>query len=139
MTEDGGTRTARARTLRRHATPAERLLWARLRDRRLSGLKFRRQRPIGPYVVDFVCLDHLLIVELDGAPHELTYERDAIRDARLEASGYRVLRFPNDEVRRNLDGVCHAILNALGMGEEPSPGNACVSASPTSGRGGRDG
>ena len=109
------------------------MLWSRLRDRRLGGLKFRRQRPIGPYVVDFVCLDHALVVELDGAPHELTYKRDAIRDALLETSGYRVLRFPNDEVRKNLDGVCCAILNALGIGEEPSP-----HPSPTSGRGGRD-
>ncbi|MSO68761.1 MAG: endonuclease domain-containing protein [Alphaproteobacteria bacterium] len=114
-------KSSRARTLRLHSTAAERLLWAQLRDRRIGGFKFRRQRPIGPYVVDFVCLEHKLIVELDGAPHELTMEYDAARDARLRTEGYVVLRFRNDEVRGNLDGVRQAISNALGAMEEPSP------------------
>ena len=96
----------RARTLRRQPTAAEQLLWAQLRDRRLDGFKFRRQRPIGPYVADFVCLEQKLIVEVDGEPHELTVAHDTVRDAKLRTAGYRVLRFRNDEVRSNLEGVC---------------------------------
>ncbi len=109
-------RSSRARTLRRDATSAERMLWAQLRDRRLEGFKFRRQRPIGPYVADFVCLEHKLVIELDGAPHELTVEQDEMRDARLRAAGYRDLRFRNDDVRDNPDGVRQAILSALEAG-----------------------
>jgi adenine-specific DNA-methyltransferase len=123
----------RARSFRRQPTSPERLLWAQLRDRRLGGFKFRRQRPIGPYVADFVCLERRLIVEVDGAPHELTVAHDTVRDARLKAAGYRVLRLPNDEVRGNLDGVCETILNALAAAELPSPW-----PSPASGRGERD-
>lgn len=109
----------RARGLRRQSPPAERLLWAQLRDRRLGGFKFRRQRPIGPYFVDFVCLERKLIIEVDGASHDFTIEHDALRDARLRTSGYRVLRFRNDEIRGNSDGVRQAILNTLA--EPPSP------------------
>jgi very-short-patch-repair endonuclease len=110
-----------ARGLRQQSTPAERLLWAQLRDRRLGGFKFRRQRPIGAYYVDFVCLEHKLIIEVDGASHDLTVEHDARRDATLRTAGYRMLRFRNDELRGNLEGVCRAILNALEAKEEPSP------------------
>ena len=114
-------RTTRARTFRKQPTSSERVLWAQLRDRRLGGLKFRRQRPIGPYVADFVCLERKLIVEVDGAPHELTVAHDMVRDAKLRAAGYRVLRFPNDEVRGNMDGVRQTILNALAATGLPSP------------------
>ena len=124
-------RSSRARTLRQHATPAERILWAQLKDCRLGGFKFRRQRPIGPYIADFVCLEHKLIIELDGAPHELTVEQDEARDASLRAAGYHVLRFCNDEVRGNPDGMRQAILNALDANTRPSP-----QPSPASGRGG---
>src|ERR1700712_4243279 len=86
----------RARTLRSHLTSTERVLWERLRQRRLGGLKFRRQTPIGPYVLDFLCLRHRLVVEADGPFHDP--ERDAIRDAWLEAKGFRVLRFSNSEI-----------------------------------------
>src|SRR5574338_490803 len=96
----GMDKTKRARTLRRRHTAAERLLWAQLRDLRL-------------YVADFVCLEGKLIVEVDGEPHELTVAHDMVRDAKLRAAGYRVLRFRNDEVRSNLDGVCQSIRNVL--------------------------
>jgi very-short-patch-repair endonuclease len=111
----------RAREFRRHSTPAERLLWAQLRDRRLGGFKFRRQRPIGEYYVDLVCLERELIIEVDGASHDLTIAHDARRDAMLRNAGYRMLRFRNDEVRSNLEGVRQAILNALEAKDEPSP------------------
>jgi very-short-patch-repair endonuclease len=106
-----------ARRLRLNSTEAERRLWAALRDRRLRGYKMRRQRPIGPYIVDFVCLDCRLIVEADGGQHcdSLTDER---RRAWLEAQGWRVIRFWNSEILGNTDGVIHMILSAL---EEPSP------------------
>jgi len=103
-----------------------------LRDRRLSGFKFRRQRPIDRYVVDFVCLERNLVVEIDGDTHEFTQIRDRTRTLTLEGLGYRVVRFTNDEVRRNREGVGHAILAALAEGnEDPSP-----HPSPASGRGG---
>ena len=85
--------TSQARSLRRRATIAERALWKLLRDRRMAGLKFRRQVPVGPYVLDFVCLEHRLIVEADGPFHDPA--EDAIRDAWLAAQGFRTLRLPN--------------------------------------------
>jgi len=103
----------RARELRRNSTKTETLLWAQLRDRRLNGYKFRRQHPIGPFFADFACIEHRLVVELDGESHDWTYERDAARARVLARDGYRVLRIPNEEVRTNLDGVVQTILNAL--------------------------
>ena len=82
-----------ARGLRRRQTDAERRLWARLRDRRLLGAKFARQVPIGSYVVDFCCRERKLIVELDGGQHAAHADHDAGRTAFLQALGYRVLRF----------------------------------------------
>jgi very-short-patch-repair endonuclease len=123
-------RIVRARVLRRHSTPAEQLLWSVLRDRRLGGFKFRRQRPIGAYVVDFVCLERRLIVEVDGLSHDLTAEHDERRDATLRAAGYRVLRFGNDEVRAHREGVRQAILDALEAKEEPSPSHRFASCAP---------
>jgi very-short-patch-repair endonuclease len=82
-----------ARVLRRRATLTERSLWTLLRDRRLDGLKFRRQVPIGPYVVDFLCLAHRLIVEADGPFHDPAH--DALRDQWLATQGFCVLRFGN--------------------------------------------
>jgi very-short-patch-repair endonuclease len=89
-----------ARALRRNMTHAETLLWRMLRDRRLDGHKFRRQVPIGRYIADFLCDEHRLIVELDGAPHDRAEQQahDAARDEWLRAQGYRVLRIPNDLV-----------------------------------------
>jgi very-short-patch-repair endonuclease len=103
----------RARELRRDSTKAETLLWAQLRDRRLNGYMFRRQHPIGPFFADFAGIEHRLVVEVDGEPHDWTYERDAGRERSLARDGYRVLRIPNEELRANLDGVVQTILNAL--------------------------
>ncbi|WP_322618619.1 endonuclease domain-containing protein [Deinococcus terrestris] len=102
---------SRARELRRRSTPEERLLWSRLRNRQL-GAVFRRQQPLGFYFADFACLEHKLIVELDGSQHTNS-AYDAVRDADLRARGFRVLRFWNNEVRDNLDGVLERIAGAL--------------------------
>ncbi|MCK0196806.1 DUF559 domain-containing protein [Ancylobacter sp. 6x-1] len=104
-------RIARARRLHRDQTEVERLLWSRLRDRRLAGWKFRRQVPVGPYVVDFLCADAKLVIELDGGHH--TPEADAERTRMIEADGYLVIRFWNNDVLENLDGVLRRILESL--------------------------
>ena len=106
----------KVRRLRRNSTDAEMQLWFKLRDRRLSGLKFLRQYPIGPYVADFVCRDRRLIVEVDGGQHSDS-SRDRIRDAALAAEGYRILRFWNTDVLSNIDGVLTAILSELESNE----------------------
>jgi very-short-patch-repair endonuclease len=90
---------SRARTLRRSMTEPERKLWRLLRDRRLQGVKFRRQVPVGPYIVDFLCIDRKLVVELDGSQHADSV-RDIRRDAWLRSTGYAVRRFWNDAVLR---------------------------------------
>jgi very-short-patch-repair endonuclease len=105
-----------ARELREISTDAERLLWSRVRAHRLHGYKFKRQHPIGGFIVDFVCIEAKLIVELDGGQHAGS-ERDRIRDARLMAEGYRVLRFWNNDVLTNIDGVTETVLKNL----RPSP------------------
>ncbi|WP_416236138.1 endonuclease domain-containing protein [Pseudomonas citronellolis] len=104
-----------ARELRRRQTDAERLLWSRLRDRRLLGWKFRRQVPLGPYVVDFYCHERQLVVELDGGQH-LGNAADVDRDAWLRGQGLRVLRFWNHDVLVRTEGVLEAILLALESG-----------------------
>ena len=109
-----------ARGLRRDQTDAERTLWLRLRDRRLNGLKFRRQTPIKSYVVDFCCESARLIVELDGGQHAERSEEDAKRTADLEAYGFLVLRFWNNDVLSNLDGVL-ATIAATASQESPHP------------------
>ena len=88
----------RARELRRDTTDAETALWRRLRDRGLDGEKFVRQEPIGPYIADFVCRRKKLIIEIDGGQHSDQAERDEARTKHLEALGYRVIRFWNNEV-----------------------------------------
>ena len=100
----------RARTLRRNQTACERRLWSLLRGRSLAGLKFLLQVPIGPYVVDFLCLRHRLIVEADGPFH--IAEEDAKRDAWLGGKGFRVLRFTNSQINAP-DQVLGAILAAV--------------------------
>ncbi|WP_102125627.1 endonuclease domain-containing protein [Deinococcus planocerae] len=100
-----------ARTLRRNLTSEERMLWARLRSAGL-GVSFRRQEPVGRYVVDFVCYPARLVVELDGSQH-LNSEADRVRDAALQVDGFHVLRFWNTEVRGNLEGVLERICTAL--------------------------
>ncbi|HTO83889.1 MAG TPA: DUF559 domain-containing protein, partial [Methylomirabilota bacterium] len=98
---------------RRTSTRAETLMWAQLRDRRLGGCKFRRQRPVGAYFADFACIEKRLIVELDGEAHDFTDQRDLVRDRRLGRDRYRVLRFRNEDVQRDLQGVLDTILKAL--------------------------
>ncbi len=113
-------RVATARKLRREQTDAERALWFRLRDRRLNGLKFRRQVPIKSYVVDFCCESARLIVELDGGQHVERNAEDAKRTDDLEAFGFLVLRFWNNDVLRNIDAVVETIL-ATATQEPPHP------------------
>jgi very-short-patch-repair endonuclease len=104
---------SRERGLRGSQTDAEARLWRHLRDRRLGGYKFRRQHRIGMYVVDLACTDAMLIVEVDGGQHADNVAYDAARTAQLEAAGYQVLRFWNDEVLLRADDVLAAILQAL--------------------------
>ncbi|HEX2652841.1 MAG TPA: DUF559 domain-containing protein [Xanthobacteraceae bacterium] len=100
-----------ARKLRRNQTDAERELWFRLRDRRLGGFKFRRQAPVDRYVVDFVCADARLVIELDGGQHATMDETN--RKAALESMGFLVLRFWNDDVLQNMNGVLETIASVL--------------------------
>jgi very-short-patch-repair endonuclease len=104
----------RARELRRNRTEAEAHLWSRLRRRQLGGQKFRRQVPIGRYIVDFACPAACLVVEVDGGQHDLATEADASRDAWLTERGYRVLRFWNNQVLAETEAVLEDILRALG-------------------------
>ena len=99
----------RARLLRRESTPAEKLLWRALRETKLA--KFRRQMPVGPYFADFAAFSERLIIELDGGQH--SPEVDAARTRFIEAQGYRVLRFWNNDVIENVEGVLAAITDAL--------------------------
>jgi very-short-patch-repair endonuclease len=108
-----------ARRLRRDQTDAERVLWFRLRDRRLNGLKFKRQVPIDKYIADFFCAEARLIVELDGGQHAIRDETN--RTAILEAMGYLVLRFWNNDVLQNTDGVLEEILNAINRHPQEPP------------------
>jgi very-short-patch-repair endonuclease len=115
----------RARELRQTMTNAERRLWYVLRDRRLRGYKFRRQRPIGPFIVDFACLERRLIIEADGGQHS-DNEGDVRRTAWLEHLGWHVIRFWNNDILSNADGVAEEILAALKkrptFPHPPSPG-----------------
>lgn len=101
-----------ARRLRRDATEAETWLWARLRSRQLEGHRFRRQAPIGPYIVDFCCFSQNLIVELDGGQHAES-RADVLRTRWLQARGFRELRFWNHDVLANTEGVLETIREAL--------------------------
>lgn len=106
--------TTRARELRSNMTDAEHLLWQRLRQRQLHGHKFRRQMPIGPYIADFVCLEARLIVELDGSQHQEQHGYDQQRDDWLQQQGFQILRFWNNDVFNNIEGVLTVILERLG-------------------------
>jgi very-short-patch-repair endonuclease len=113
-------RTNRARDLRRDQTDAERKLWTRIRSRSIDGCKFVRQEPIGPYFVDFVCRERRLIIELDGGQHAES-KKDAIRYQWLVDHRYRVLRFWNNDVLSNIDGVLETIAAALDAEMPPHP------------------
>ncbi|NWG39481.1 MAG: endonuclease domain-containing protein [Hydrogenophilaceae bacterium] len=110
-----------ARQLRAQQTDMERRLWQRLRAHRFQGHKFRRQQPIVPYIVDFVCHDAKLIIELDGGQHAEAVAEDARRDAWLKAEGYRVLRIWNNEWLENETGVMEKILEMLTLSPPPLP------------------
>ncbi len=99
--------------MRSDATKAENILWQAVRNRQLEGLKFKRQVPLGGYILDFVCFEARLIVEVDGGQHSES-KRDLERDGYFESQGFRTLRFWNDEVVRNLDGVCLTIIRESG-------------------------
>lgn len=105
--------TSWARSARRQASEAEQVLWRHLRGRRLKGYKFRRQVVIEPYIVDFICLDAKLIIEADGGQHVDQATYDARRTARLEAKGYRVMRFWNNEILGDIHSVLEEIFSAL--------------------------
>jgi very-short-patch-repair endonuclease len=114
----------RARRLRRDQTEAERRLWTRLRARQLCGAKFRRQYPVGPFIVDFCCFEHRLVVELDGGQHATQTAADQRRSAFLRSLGYRVLRFWDNEAMEDIDAVLQQILQALddsNPAPDPSP------------------
>ena len=113
----------RQRSLRSFSTDAEGLLWSRFRGRRLEGHKFRRQVWLGNYIVDFVCLDQGLVVEADGGQHAEHDDYDDRRTAFLAKEGFRVLRFWNNDVIANVDGVMMVVIEALKEG--PSPSHAC--------------
>ncbi|MBM3951426.1 MAG: DUF559 domain-containing protein [Rhodospirillales bacterium] len=106
-----------ARRLRRDATEAEKTLWRLLRNRSLGGAKFRRQVPIGRYVVDFACLERRLVIEADGGQHASSGD-DAVRTDWLESRCFRVLRFWNRDILENPEGIAAAILESLA---EPQP------------------
>ena len=104
---------SRARQLRRNPTDVERLLWQRLRFWQVDDYKFRRQQPLGNYIVDFVCLQKKLIVELDGGQHADQMNYDTERDVWLRHQGFTILRFWNNDVLKNIDGVMETIVKGL--------------------------
>jgi very-short-patch-repair endonuclease len=113
-------KTLLARRLRRDATKAEQKLWQYLRSRSLAGFKFVRQKAIGPYIVDFVCREKRLVIEVDGGQHAEN-SRDAVRDQWLAERRYRVLRFWNNDVLENIEGVWDTIFAAASSATPPHP------------------
>jgi very-short-patch-repair endonuclease len=111
-----------AREMRKNATECERLLWSQLRAHRLQGFKFKRQQPIGPYIVDFVCFEARCIIEADGGHHSEQAEYDAQRDNWLRSQGFTVLRFWNNDILSNTDGVVERIFEVCReLARSPSP------------------
>jgi very-short-patch-repair endonuclease len=110
------------RELRQQGTPSERVLWLKLRNRQLAGVKFRRQQPLGNYIVDFVSFDKKVIIEIDGGQHNEDWFsiRDENRTVWLNSQGFRVLRFWNNEIMENLEGVLFQIQTILEI-DTPSP------------------
>jgi very-short-patch-repair endonuclease len=118
-----------ARQLRKNSTDAEKLIWNNLRNRSLEGVKFRRQQSFGPYIVDFIAAEKKLVIELDGGQHAANKVLDKDRDQYIESEGYRVLRFWNNEVLQNTEGVLERIRQEI-LKDAPSP-----RPSPPDGRG----
>jgi very-short-patch-repair endonuclease len=121
-----------ARKLRSRMTDAERKLWLALRDRRFEAFKFRRQVPIGPYVADFLCFEERLILEIDGGQHAGS-KRDERRDGWFAENGFRVVRFWNNDVLSNLEGVLTLLVTELN--DTPHPTSRLRSTSPSPARG----
>ena len=112
---------SKTRELRKNPTECEQALWKHLRMRQINGYKFRRQQPIGPYIVDFVSFERRVIIELDGGQHSQQMVYDSKRTAWLEAQGYHVLRFWNNQVLEEAEAVKAVILKVLERGEYPPP------------------
>jgi adenine-specific DNA-methyltransferase len=121
-----------AQRLRSDQTGVERRLWFELRDRRFYGHKFRRQVPVGPFIVDFACWERSFIIELDGGQHNSMIDDDRKRTQWLEGNGWRVLRFWNNDVIENMDGVLQRIAATLESQASPHPNPL-----PHAGEGGR--
>lgn len=122
MSDKGYSRpTAKARDLRRNATDAERRLWQHLSARQVAGVRFNRQVPIGPFICDFVARSAKLVIEVDGGQHDWQAGEDAKRTRFLEAQGYRVMRFWNNDVLGQTEGVVRAIEQALVDRPSPAP------------------
>lgn len=102
----------RAKELRQQMTPAEKALWQRLRRKQLNGLKFRRQHPLGPFIADFYCGAHRLVIEIDGGVHDAQAERDQARTEQFEAYGYHVIRFTNAQIEQDIEAVLAEIIAA---------------------------
>jgi very-short-patch-repair endonuclease len=122
----------RARELRRNPTDTERKLWHRIRDKQIENFRFRRQRPIGKYIVDFICLEANLVIELDGGQHVEQQQYDAERTKYLTAQGLHVLRYWNNDVMQNIEGVLEDIRAALiqRTPSQPSPREGKEQAAP---------
>lgn len=112
----------RARGLRNNVSPIEQKLWRILREAaKIAGLRFRRQQPLHPYIADFACMSAKLLVELDGDTHAESEGYDRMRDAKLRSMGYNILRFCNDDVVRNAEGVAAAIIEKALLLNAPLP------------------
>ena len=110
-----------ALNLRKSLTDAERVLWYNLRDRRLGGWKFRRQHAVGPFIVDFVCLEKKLVIEVDGGQHAEMIDQDDNRTDYLSKSGYKVVRFWNNQVLQETEAVLQVIFDELSEDVLPHP------------------
>jgi very-short-patch-repair endonuclease len=121
----GTEKLRRARNLRRDMTPQEQILWRHLRDRRLEGAKFRRQMWLTGYIADFACPDAKLVIEADGSQHAAARDYDEARAVAFRRIGWRTLRFWNNEIMENLEGVLTAIREALPSPSHPAaPGGS---------------
>ena len=112
----------RARELRKASTQAEEILWEAVRNRRLGGFKFRRQAPMGAFIVDFYCAERKLVIEIDGGVHLTQREADAMRTEIIQSFGYRVIRFSNEQVEAHLPCVLDTILAACQLPLLPGSG-----------------
>jgi very-short-patch-repair endonuclease len=102
-------------------TDAEKRLWSQLRSKQLFGMKFHRQHPIGPFIVDFVCLEKKLVIEVDGGQHSKGSDKDLKRDEWLASEGYKVLRYWNDDVLKETKSVLEDVLSKIGDHPPPTP------------------